>query len=31
MNWKGILTTVLVSAATAIVSVGLYSKEITML
>lgn len=26
MNWKGILTTVLVSAATAVVSVGLYSK-----
>jgi serine protease Do len=26
MNWKGILTTVLVSAATAIASVGLYAK-----
>lgn len=26
MNWKGILTTVLISAATAVVSVGLYSK-----
>ncbi len=26
MNWKGILTTVLVSATTAVVSVGLYAK-----